>query len=162
MNWMAISQSLLLLLAANGAPIMARKLLCGRFAYPLDGGRHFFDGRRWLGRSKTWRGVLAALLLTSLVAKLLGLPVGLGFCFAALTLVGDLVASFCKRRLSYLESSHAPGLDTVPESLLPLWLLQDELALSNMDMVVACAVFFFLGEGLSPLLYRWHLRRRPY
>jgi len=158
----AIAESLLLLLAANGAPIIARKLLRGRFAYPVDGGGHFTDGRRWFGRSKTWRGLLASLWLTTLAAIFLDLSAGLGVSFAVLTLLGDLASSFCKRRLAYPESSHAPGLDTIPESLLPLLLLQKALGLTLLDVAIACFMFFLLEECLSPLLYRWHIRRRPF
>jgi len=161
-SFAAITESLLLLLAANGAPIVARKLMRGKCAYPVDGGGHFIDGRRWFGRSKTWRGILWSVWLTALAAMLLDLPAGLGVGFAVLTLLGDLAASFCKRRLAYPESSHAPGLDTLPESALPLLWLQDRLGLSLLDVALACFIFFLLEECLSPLLYRWHIRRRPY
>ncbi len=162
MSLIAISQSLLLLLAANGAPIVARKLMRGRLAYPVDGGGHFMDGRRWFGRSKTWRGILAAVFMTTLMAIFLDFPAGLGAGFAVLTLLGDLAASFCKRRLAYPESSYAPGLDTIPESLLPLMLLQEALGLTLLDVALVSFIFFLLEEFLSPLLYRWHIRRRPF
>ena len=69
---------LLLILIANGVPLVAASL-CGDWgARPLDGGRVLADGRRWLGDSKTWRGVLLAPLATGLAAVPLLLPIGVG------------------------------------------------------------------------------------
>lgn len=157
-----IAQALLLLLAANAAPILARGLLRGRFAYPLDGGKRMADSRRLLGHGKTWRGLLAAISVATILAGMIKLPLLAGFWFGVLTMMGDLLASFCKRRLGYAESSHAPGLDTVPESLLPLLVLKECLVLSVFDILVVTSLFFLLEEFLSPVLYRWHIRNRPY
>jgi len=160
--WTIIAQAFLLLLAANAAPILARGWLRGRFAYPVDGGRRMADGRRVLGHGKTWRGMVAAIAVSSIMAGLIGLPLIIGFYFGVLTMAGDLLASFCKRRLGYAESSHAPGFDTVPESLLPLLVLKESLVLNFLDVLIATGLFFLLEEFLSPVLYRWHIRNRPY
>ena len=72
-----------------------------------------------LGRSKTWRGVAAAVLLTLGIAVLIGLPWQAGALVAACAMAGDCTSSFIKRRLGLEASSMAFGLDQVPESLLP-------------------------------------------
>ena len=72
------------------------------------------------------------------------------------------MASFIKRRLGNVESSRARGLDTVPESLLPLVLLKDSLALNLIDIVLIVGLFFLIEEWVSPLLYRLHIRDQPY
>lgn len=154
--------ALVLLLAANGAPILAYKILHNRYDWPIDAGMTFSDQRRWLGKSKTWRGLIASLCLTSALAWLLGLAPMLGMKFALLSMLGDLFASFCKRRMGKVESSRARGLDRLPESLLPLWVLQDLLTLSLTDIILTITAFFLLEEFGSPLLYKWHIRRRPY
>ncbi|MGZ4959488.1 MAG: hypothetical protein ACXV7J_09555 [Methylomonas sp.] len=82
--------------------------------------------------------------------------------FAALAMTGDLLASFCKRRMGKAESSRARGFDTVSESLLPLWALKGPLALGGADIILVVGLFFLMEEFMSPLLYKWHIRQRPY
>ncbi|WP_150048514.1 MULTISPECIES: CDP-archaeol synthase [Methylomonas] len=154
--------ALLLVAVANGAPVMAGYLLKRRFACPVDAGVHAADGRPLFGRSKTWRGLLAALGCSAVFASALNVSAALGMVFAAWAMAGDLLASFCKRRLGKTESSQARGFDTVPESLLPAWLLSDELSLGAWDVAAVVVAFFLMEEFLSPLLYKWHIRRRPY
>src|SRR6516165_11714278 len=74
-----ILQLLVLLMLANGTPVVAKKILGERFAYPLDRGVEFVDGRPLLGRSKTIRGVLLAVLVTVAGAPLIGLRWQVGF-----------------------------------------------------------------------------------
>ena len=162
MQPLAIVQLLALLGAANGAPIFAKKLLDGRFAWPLDGGRLFFDGRPVFGSSKTVRGLAVSLALTTAVAPLLGLGPEIGAIVASTAMAGDLLSSFVKRRLGLAPSSRAPGLDQIPESVLPLLACRGALALSVPDIAVV-AVLFFIGEHvLSRLLYMVHVRDEPY
>jgi hypothetical protein len=160
--WYCLSQGLLLLLVANGAPVISNTLLGKRLARPIDNGLVLNDGHRLFGNKKTWRGLLSAVLLTTAVAILLELEPLTGLLFGILTMTGDLLASFIKRRLGKIESSRARGLDTVPESLLPLLLLKEPLALSFIDTLLIAGLFFLCEEFISPILYRWHIRNRPY
>ena len=86
---LAILQSLILISAANGAPVLLARLLGARFAHPIDGGIVLRDGHPLLGRSKTWRGLAAAILLAACVAVLIGLPWRLGALAAASAMAGD-------------------------------------------------------------------------
>ena len=63
---------ILLLMTANGAPIIFRWLSGARYAWPLDAGLKLADGRPLFGASKTLLGLLAALLCTTLLAWLMG------------------------------------------------------------------------------------------
>ena len=157
-----IGQAMLLLLAANGAPVLANNLLGQRFAWAVDGGYQWRDGRPLFGHTKTWRGLLASTLMTGGVAVLWGAELWLGLLFGGLAMVGDLLSSFIKRRRGNVESSQARGLDTVPESLLPVWVLKAPLGLNFIDIVLVIGLFFLIEEGLSPLLYKLHIRKRPY
>lgn len=157
-----LARILALLLIANGAPVLATRLLAGRLAMPLDGGSTFFDGRRLFGAAKTARGVVASILCTSLAASLLGMGWGLGAILAASALMGDLFASFSKRRLGLAVHARAFGLDQIPESLLPLLVLQARLHLGAVDIVVLTVAFVLLETLLSVLLYRLKIRDRPY
>ena len=73
---------LLLLLVANGAPVLVYDLLRGRWAAPVDCKRVWWDGRPLLGGSCTWRGWFAALAATPVAAALLGLPMVTGLTTA--------------------------------------------------------------------------------
>lgn len=154
--------TLLLLGSANGAPVLARKFLQDRYAWPVDGGIKLHDGQPLFGKAKTWRGLFTSIGLTNVIAWLIGLAPLLGTEFAIWAMAGDLFASFCKRRMGKAESSRARVFDRIPESLLPLWLLKETLGLSLIDIVLSVALFFLLEEFGSPLLYKWHIRRRPY
>jgi CDP-2,3-bis-(O-geranylgeranyl)-sn-glycerol synthase len=95
-------------------------------------------------------------------APLIGLEADLGARIAALAMAGDLLSSFIKRRLRLPPSSQALGLDQIPESLLPLLACIDPLDLTMYD-IAAGVVIFLVGELLlSRLLFRIHLRDRPY
>jgi CDP-diglyceride synthetase len=157
-----ISQAFLLLLTANGAPIIANLLFGKYLIKPIDNGLKLSDGYRLFGNKKTWRGLFSAVLLSTVMAILWGLEPLTGVLFGTLTMIGDLLASFIKRRLGNVESSRARGLDTVPESLLPLLLLKEPLALDFIETLSVVVLFFLCEEFVSPVLYRWHIRNRPY
>ena len=153
---------LVLLAVANGAPVLAKRLLGDRLARPLDGGAIFIDGRPLFGPSKTIRGIVVALAATPLAAALMGLSWQLGVVVAGLAVVGDLLTSFVKRRMGLPSSSMALGLDQIPESLLPLlgaWLF---VPLSLLDILVGVAAFFAGELILSRILFHLNLRERPY
>ncbi|MGB5327358.1 MAG: CDP-archaeol synthase [Gammaproteobacteria bacterium] len=153
---------LLLLVLANGAPVVVKKLFGPRLAYPLDAGKKFIDGQPLFGTSKTIRGIIASILTTSMGALLIGYSMQTGLLFATASLTGDLASSFVKRRLNLPPSSRALGLDQLPESIFPLLLCWQSLGL---DIVTAATVvvIFFVGELLlSKLLFRLNIRDHPY
>jgi hypothetical protein len=157
-----ILQLLILLAVANGTPVAAKLILGGAFASPLDGGLMLADGRPLFGPSKTVRGIVLAILATTISAMLLGLGWTIGALVGTTAMAGDLLSSFVKRRLGLAPSSQAIGLDQIPESVLPLLACLMLLPLSWLDMVVT-AVVFFVGEiVLSRILFRLRLRDRPY
>jgi CDP-2,3-bis-(O-geranylgeranyl)-sn-glycerol synthase len=153
---------LLLIFVANSAPVIARNLLGRRWENPIDAGRRLRDGRPLLGSSKTWRGLAAALAATTAAAPLLGLPWTTGLAAGALSMGGDLIASFSKRRLGYAPSDRAPLLDSIPEALLPALGLRTSLALGWVEALAVVALFALVVRAVSPLLYRLHIRGRPW
>lgn len=155
-------QAIALLVAANGAPVLVNKAMGKRWAWPVDNGLSLRDGHRLFGNTKTWRGWCSAIFFTAMAAILSGLEPLTGALFGALAMAGDLLASFIKRRIGRSESSRARGLDTMPESLLPVLLLKKPLELSLIDIMLVVALFFLLEELVSPVLYRLHIRKRPY
>ncbi len=162
MHILPILKLLILLSVANGVPVIAKRLLGDRFAWPIDGNMRFIDGRPLFGPSKTIRGVVLAVLATSAAAPLLALAPGTGALVGLGAMAGDLLSSFTKRRLDFKPSSRATGLDQIPECLIPALLCRNDLALSWTD-VAALVVIFFVGEiVLSRLLFRLRIRDRPY
>jgi len=162
MHPVPILQLLILLMLANGTPLVARKILGERFSYPLDRGVEFVDGRPLFGRSKTIRGVVLAVLVTMAGAPLIGLGWEIGLLVGTLAMTGDLVSSFLKRRLDMPPSSRASGLDQVPEALFPLLACRNLLSLTIADIGAGVALFFIGEVVLSRVLYTFRLRDRPY
>ncbi len=159
---MIIVKVLILASLANGAPVIGKKILKHRFSFPLDGGFHLGDGQPLFGASKTLRGILLSLTVTSALAPMLEVSWRIGIMAAAAAMIGDLFYSFVKRRMRLRPSSQALGLDQIPESLLPMIVCAGPLGLSIADMAVGVALFFF-GELLaSRLLFKVKLRDRPY
>jgi hypothetical protein len=107
----AILQSLILISAANGAPVLFERVLGTRFARPIDGGLVLRDGHPLLGRSKTWRGLAAAILLAACASVLINLPWQAGALAAASAMAGDCLSSFVKRRFGLEPSVMTLGLD---------------------------------------------------
>jgi CDP-2,3-bis-(O-geranylgeranyl)-sn-glycerol synthase len=157
-----VVQALSLLLVANGSPVLATRLLGRRGAWPIDGGQSLEDGRRLLGPAKTWRGVCLAVLATGTTAPLLGLPWSTGAWVGLWAMAGDLGSSFVKRRMGMASSTMAPGLDQLPEALLPLLVCRDALGLTLTEAFLAAALFWLADSLLSPLLHRLGIRKRPY
>src|ERR1700682_4279257 len=159
---MQLLQLLVLMTLANGTPIVAKKVFGARFARPLDGGIVFFDGRSLFGPSKTIRGIVASILITTASGPLIGLDLTIGAIVASATMAGDLFSSFVKRRLNLPPSRQALALDRAPESLLPMRACRDALSLTIADIALVVGIFFIGELILSRLLYRVHLRDEPY
>ncbi len=151
-----------LIVLANGAPILAHNLLGNKAGYPIDAHLRFFDQRPLFGHSKTWRGLIASLLLTSLLAWLLGYSVQIGLLIALAAMCGDLLTSFIKRRLNMPSSSMAPLFDQVAESLFPALAVMQLFALTPLNIILLVLAFILFDLLLSRLLHRIGLRRRPY
>jgi CDP-diglyceride synthetase len=162
MQPLAILKLLVLLSIANGAPVVAKKLFGGALAQPLDGGARFIDGRPLFGSSKTIRGVLVSVVLTTAAAPLFQLELSVGALVGTMAMAGDLFSSFVKRRFNLPPSSRATGLDQIPESLFPLLACRGSLSLTLADIVIAVAAFFAGEVFLSRILYWLGLRDQPY
>ena len=155
-------QLLLLIIIANGAPILIRVLLNDGFDLAVDFGQKLPDNSRIFGSSKTWRGIIAALAVTTPAAWLLGYSPETGLLVAVYAVLGDLLSSFIKRRLSMRPSSMAPLLDQVPESLFPAYMLMDVFNLDVSAVILLVLIFIITELILSHIFYKWGLRRRPY
>jgi CDP-diglyceride synthetase len=157
-----ILQVLVLLALANGTPVIAKDIFGDHFAIPVDGSAKFVDGQPILGSSKTVRGILLSILVTAVLAPVVGLDWKIGVLVASVAMSGDLFSSFLKRRINLPAGGKATGLDQIPESLFPALACRSVLPLTAVDIVVVVTVFFVGELLLSRALYRFHLRDRPY
>ena len=162
MQFVEIVKILVLLMMANGTPVILKRIMGDRYAYPLDAGARFPDGRPVFGPSKTLRGLVSSLLITTLVAPALGVDWRIGLVIAIAAMAGDLLSSFSKRRLGMSSGGMALGIDQIPESLLPFLAVRSEFELSTTDIAAGVAVFFVGELVISRILYRFGLREHPY
>ncbi len=153
---------LLLLGCANTMPIVAFHIFKDRFSAPIDLGRNFIDGRPIFGPHKTWRGLVASVLGTWLAALILHVDFAHGVLLALWSMVGDMIASFIKRRLGLKSGARCTGIDQAIESLLPLVILKGSLGITWPDCFIVTALFVFLEIVLSPFFYKIGFRKNPY
>jgi CDP-2,3-bis-(O-geranylgeranyl)-sn-glycerol synthase len=99
---------------ANAAPVLAGGGLA------MDFGKNFVDGKRFLGKNKTWRGFFFGWAIGILVGVVEGIvfgPVPFSLLFSVLTplgaLCGDLAGAFMKRRLGIAPGGLLPVIDQV-------------------------------------------------
>lgn len=157
-----IVQLVVLLVIANGTPLIVKKLMGDYFAQPLDGGAVSADGRPLFGQAKTIRGVLASLAVTSICSAVMGLGWAVGALIAAGAMLGDLFSSLLKRRMGLPTSSMALGLDQIPESLFPLLAASLLIPLSIGEIAMGVIVFAVSALVLSRILFKLHLRDQPF
>jgi len=150
---------------------------------PIDGGRMMGD-RRLLGDGKTWRGTLVGTLagtalavalsaLTPAVSRLLGhslptFPVFAGLGLALGAMLGDIGASFLKRRSGRERGASFPGLDQLDFVvgalacalvLAPQWTLQT----FTLPVIVAVAVVTPMLHLLTnAIAYALGLKNEPW
>jgi CDP-archaeol synthase len=153
---------LALLVIANGTPVLAKKVFGSTWGWPLDAGVAFIDGQAVLGPTKTIRGIVTSVIVTSLCAIVIGLGWKVGALIATSAMLGDLLSSFVKRRLHLGSSSMAIGLDHLPECLLPFLACQLLLPINFVAIAAGTATFIIGALLLSPLLFKLGLRDEPY
>ena len=153
---------LLLLIIANGTPIVTRQIFGRRFEHPIDFGWRLKDGHPLFGLSKTFRGVISAVIMTMIGALMLNLPLKLGLLIGVWAMLGDLLSSFVKRRLGMAPSSKALGLDQIPEAFFPLVAVSTMLGLGWWQITYLTLLFMVIELSLSRVLYKFKIRKRPY
>lgn len=151
-------EALLLLAAANSAPVLLSMLLGDRWAASIDGGRHLRDGRPVFGPHKTWRGLLGGTAAAGVTGALLSAGFVTGAAFGLLALIGDLLSSFIKRRLGYQSGRDSPVIDQLPEALLPLLVLHGRMGVGLAAGGGTLGTFILLGVAAAKV---FTYRRTP-
>lgn len=153
---------LLLILVASGAPVVISYLFQHRASLPVDFGIMLADKKRCFGEHKTWRGLFASAIATTLLARLLGFDYLTGLQVSSLAMAGDLFSSFIKRRLGKKAGARFLLLDQVPESLLPAWWFMKEFDLGWGQVIMLVAAFIIIEQALSLIFYKLGVRKAPY
>jgi len=90
---------------------------------PLDFGKNFFDKKPLFGKGKTFKGSISGIICGSLASAAIffALPhvsevfatgfLELGFLLSLGAVLGDIAASFIKRRMNFERGKHSPVLD---------------------------------------------------
>ena len=162
MEFVLISQVLVLLTVANSAPVVIKTIFGGTAAWPLDFDCRLQDGQPLLGKSKTIRGVVGAILCAAGSATLIGLDWRVGALTAVGAMAGDLLSSFIKRRLTMRPSSMALGLDQIPEALFGALAARAAVQIGVADIVIITLVFFCGQVIVSRGAHAIGLRDEPY
>lgn len=158
----AVSKFLVLVILINGAPILISCSVKDRFSKPVDFNYRLADGQFLFGPTKTWRGIIAAILMGSILAPILGYGWYLGVYVALASMSGDLFSSFIKRRMGMPSSSMALFLDQLPEVLFPALFCMHQLQLSIIGVFYAAVIFLVAELFLSQLLFMWGIRKQPF
>ena len=157
-----ISQVLVLLTVANSAPVIIKNIFGETAAWPLDFDCRLKDGQPLLGKSKTIRGVVSAIICTAGSAPLIGLDWRIGALTAAGAMAGDLLSSFIKRRLAMKPSSMAPGLDQIPEAFFGALAARAAVEIGLADITIITLAFFCGQVIVSRGAHAIGLRHEPY
>ncbi|MCP4137013.1 MAG: CDP-archaeol synthase [bacterium] len=136
-----IIKILIVLWAVNSAPPLLSFLFGDKGDIPLDRGRTFFDNKPLWGEHKTVRGTLGGILAGVAAGFIVGFPLLTGFLTGLLSMTGDLVSSFIKRRFELNSGYMVPGLDQLFEGVLPFVILVPEFSLSPWEVIIALACF---------------------
>ena len=148
---------------ANAAPVLAGGGL------PMDFGKNFLDGKRILGKNKTWRGFFfgwAIGILVGLVEGVVFGPMPFSLLFSVLTplgaLCGDLAGAFMKRRLGIAPGGLLPIIDqidfVVGALLFSIPLAVVSLALAIIVLLITPPIHLFTNF----LAYKLKLKSNPW
>ena len=135
---------LALLWLVNFAPPLLAHFFEVKWDGPLDRGCLFIDKKPILGPHKTGRGVLGGIITGLLSGLILGFSWWVGLLSGVLSMLGDLLTSFIKRRRGMTSGKIVPGLDQSLEGLLPFMVLGPYCLLGILHVLV---LVLFFGSG---------------
>ena len=149
----------------NLLPPLASLIWGERFNMPLDGNRLWLDHHPLFGPHKTIRGVVISVSGGMAVFTLLGIPWWAAGIASLLTMAGDLLSSFIKRRLNMPSGQNVAVLDQIFESLLPVLFLKYYMHLNLWQSILILICFIpiaWLGSCFwNFITYRTPLENYP-
>ncbi|MCC6045838.1 MAG: CDP-2,3-bis-(O-geranylgeranyl)-sn-glycerol synthase [Ignisphaera sp.] len=160
---------------ANGTPVVTARLLqkLGFQRHPIDFGKKFVDGRRILGDSKSWEGLITGILTGTLAGymqslyQLIKAPTNfviVGFVLSIGAMIGDILGAFIKRRLGLNPGEPVLLLDQLLFIITALGLstILNLLKLSLFEWLMAITLTFILHIITNFLAYVVGLKDVPW
>jgi uncharacterized protein len=152
---------LFLLWLINFTPPLLSFFFDKRFNLPVDLNKTSIDQKPFFGPHKTWRGLFGALFCGSLLSFPWGFTIWIGFFAALLSMLGDLLSSFAKRRLDRPSGSNFPVLDQFFEGALPFLFLSPYFGISFFRTVLLI-IIFCIGSYIGSVFYKDILLKKPF
>ncbi len=144
----------------NFIPPFISIIFGNRWNTPLDFRKTFIDDKPILGSHKTIRGFCGAILIGTISSPLLGWSYSNGFIVVLLSMVGDILTSFIKRRLNKPEGTVMAGLDQLFEGLFPILFVHRTYDLSLLTSAL-CLILFSIGAYSGSIFYKRILLTPP-
>lgn len=152
---------ILLLWSINLTPVLLAFFFEEKWNAPVDQGILFIDGKPLLGSHKTIRGVIGGILAGILFGFAAGLSLWVTLPAGMLSMLGDMVASFIKRRFRIAEGDDFPIMDQLLESAFPFIIIAPAYALSFSGMF-SLILIFIITAWLGALFLTRILRTKPF
>ena len=181
MNWLVVAVVAFWVMLPAYVPNNVAVLTGG--GRPIDGGRTW-QGKRLLGDGKTWRGTAIGILGGAILAVVLnavrpaiestigvslpGFPIVAALTLPAGAMLGDILASFLKRRTGRERGASFPVLDQLDFVVVALaltWLVAREWFLATFTLPVLVVVVVLtpiLHVGTNVIAYVLGLKEEPW
>ncbi len=157
---------------ANGTPVVVAKLLSSRniIRHPIDFGKIFIDGRRVLGDSKSWEGLLSGIiagLITSLLQYFIedsSIVIVRGFILSIGAMAGDIIGAFIKRRIGLKPGEPLPIVDQLMFIVIALSLAisLNLIKITLVQFIFVLLLTFFLHIITNYIAYKLNLKDVPW
>ncbi len=152
---------LILLWSINLTPVLLAMLFEEKWDTPLDRGILFRDGKPLLGSHKTIRGAGGGIIAGVAVGFVLGVPLWTALWAGILSMSGDLLNSFLKRRVNMFDGADFPVMDQLFEGAFPLIVIVPAYSLSFAQSFWLIVVFIITAYVGAQFLTRV-LRTEPF
>ena len=150
-----------LLWSINLAPVLLAFFFEEKWNTPVDRGIFFFDGKPFLGSHKTIRGVAGGIMAGLFFGFLATIPLGTAVLTGIMSMAGDMLTSFIKRRLKIGEGKDFPVVDQLFEGLFPFIVLVPAFSLSFV-WSFSLITFFIITAYLGSQFLTHVLRAKPF
>lgn len=140
-NMLIFIEILFFLWAVNLTPVLLSFFFEEKWDTPLDKGMLFIDGKPFLGSHKTIRGTLGGIAVGIFLGYILGISLWVALPAGVMSMFGDLLSSFIKRRFKMVEGSDWPVMDQLFEGAFPFVIITPAYSLTFVMSFFIISVF---------------------
>jgi CDP-2,3-bis-(O-geranylgeranyl)-sn-glycerol synthase len=123
---------------------------------PIDGHKNFFDGKRILGESTTFPGIIVVIIIGPAIGYLIYNSLFLGLIVGICTYLGHASGSFLKRRINIPDGKFLPIIDHGDYIIFTglVWLAMGLISfkiflISWVTILIIHPIFCYLGYKLG-------------